>query len=94
MVAGEQGPGLKVEERRAQNELKLNSKWAPHQGYNAAFVDLRAELMLVAKPGGFSYLLTTEGAIPPAKERLASRKARVSEKEFQAMVDDWWANTR
>ena len=34
MVAGEQGPGLKVEERRAQIELKLNSKWAPHQGYN------------------------------------------------------------
>ena len=54
MVAGEQGPGLKVEERRAQSELKLNSRWAPHQGYNAAFVDLRAELMLVAKPGGFS----------------------------------------
>ena len=40
MVAGEQGPGLKSEERRAHTELKLNSRWAPHQGHNTAFVDL------------------------------------------------------
>jgi len=42
MVAGEQGPGLRGEERKAHIELKLNSRWAPHQGHNAAFVDLMA----------------------------------------------------
>ena len=54
MVAGDQGPGLRVEERKAQGEVKLNSRWAPNQGYNESFVDLRAELTLVAKPCGFS----------------------------------------
>ena len=58
MVAGEQGPGLRGEERKAHIELKLNSRWAPHQGHNTAFVDLMAELQLAAKPGGFTYLLT------------------------------------
>ena len=54
MVAGNKIHGLLGEERSAQSELKLNSRWASHQGYNDTYVDLGAELMLLAKPGGFA----------------------------------------
>ena len=52
MVAGEMRPGLNGEDRKAQLELKLNARWAPHQGYNEAYTDMRAELVLAARPHG------------------------------------------
>ena len=58
----------------AHAELKLNSKWAPHQGHNEAYVDLRSELVLVAKSAGLAFLLTAEGAVPPSFERIKTRR--------------------
>ena len=52
MVAGDRIPNLSGEERKAQTELRLNARWAPHQGYNEAYTDLRAELVLAARPHG------------------------------------------
>lgn len=53
MVAGNKIQGLLGEERSAQSEFKLSTKWAPHQGHNTAYVDLRSELVQTASgPGG------------------------------------------
>ena len=43
MVAGNKIQGLLGEERSAQGEIKLSTRWAPHQGHNEAYVDLRPQ---------------------------------------------------
>ena len=64
MVAGNKIQGLLGEERSAQSEFKLSTRWAPHQGHNTAYVDLRSELVHAARRAGLAFLLTAEG-LPP-----------------------------
>ena len=90
MVAGNKIHGLLGGERSAQSEFKLSTKWAPHQGHNTAYVDLRSEMVQVARRAGLAFLLTAEGAVPPSNTKLEGRRTRFAQTEMQEMVDEWW----
>ncbi len=90
MVAGNKILGLLGEERKAMSELKLSAKWAPHQGHNESYVDLRSELVHTARRAGLAFLLTAEGAVPPSNSKLEGRRTRFAQNEMQEMVDEWW----
>ena len=87
MVAGNKIHRLLGEERNTQSELKLSTRWAPHQGHNTAYVDLRSELVHTARRGGLAFLLTAEGAVPPSNTKLEGRRTRFAQNEMQEMID-------
>ena len=71
MVAGNKILGLLGEERKAVSEFKLAARWAPHQGHNESYVDLKSELVHAARRAGLAFLLTAEGAVPPSNSKLS-----------------------